>query len=45
MISNHYPTVYGMPPWQRDVILAIIIAVGFVIVRLIYGKAPKVPGF
>ncbi|PYQ58816.1 MAG: hypothetical protein DMF58_13965 [Acidobacteria bacterium] len=45
MISNHYPTVYGMPPWQRDVILAIIIAVGFVVVRLIYGKAPKVPGF
>ena len=42
MISNHYPTVYGMPPWQRDVILAIIIAV---VVRLSYGKAPKVPGF
>ncbi|HEX9501169.1 MAG TPA: urate hydroxylase PuuD [Thermoanaerobaculia bacterium] len=45
MISNHYPTVYGMPPVQRDVTLAIIIAVGFVAVRLLYGKAPKVPGF
>ena len=45
MISNHYPTVYGMEAWQRDLILAIIIAVGFVAVRLIYGKAPKVPGF
>ena len=45
MISNHYPTVYGMEPLQRDLILAIIIAVGFVTVRLIYGKAPKVLGF
>jgi uncharacterized membrane protein len=45
MISNHYPTVYGMEWWQRDVILAILIAVGFVAVRLIYGKATKVPGF
>lgn len=45
MISNHYPTVYGMVAWQRDLILAIIIAVGFVTVRLTYGKAPKVLGF
>ena len=45
MISNHYPTVYGMPPLQRDLTLAILIAIGFVSVRLIYGKAPKVPGF
>ncbi len=45
MISNHYPTVYGMAPLQRDVTLAIIIAVGFVSVRLLYMKAPKVPGF
>lgn len=45
MISNHYPTVYGMPPIQRDVVLAVIIAVGFVVTRLIYGKAPKVLGF
>ena len=45
MISNHYPTVYGMPPVQRDLTLAILTAIGFVAVRLIYGKAPKVPGF
>ena len=45
MISNHYPTVYGMPPVQRDLTLAILIAIGFVAVRLIYGKAPKVSGF
>ena len=45
MISNHYPTVYGQSPVVRDVILAVIIAVGFVTVRLIYGKATKVPGF
>jgi uncharacterized membrane protein len=45
MISNHYPTVYGMAPLQRDLILAILIAIGFVSVRLIYGKAAKVPGF
>ena len=45
MISNHYPTVYGMPPMQRDLILAIIIAVGFLFVRWVYSKAPKVPGF
>jgi len=45
MISNHYPTVYGMPPWQRDLTLAVIIAVGFLVVRWLYAKAPKVPGF
>ena len=46
MISNHYPTVYGMTPvWQRDVILFGIIAVGFLVVRWLYAKAPKVPGF
>jgi uncharacterized membrane protein len=45
MISNHYPTVYGMPPWQRDAILALLIALSFMTVRLIYGKATKVPGF
>jgi uncharacterized membrane protein len=45
MISNHYPTVYGQPPWCRDLILAVIIAVGFIAVKLIYGKATKVPGF
>jgi uncharacterized membrane protein len=45
MISNHYPTVYGMTPMYRDLTLAIIIAVGFVSVRLLYMKAPKVLGF
>jgi uncharacterized membrane protein len=43
MISNHYPTVYEHA--MRDLILAILIAVGFVTVRLLYGKAGKVPGF
>ncbi len=45
MISNHYPTVFGIAPLQRDLILANLIAIGFVAVRLIYGKATKVPGF
>ena len=45
MISNHYPTVYGQAPMVRDLILAAVIAVGFISVRLLYGKAPKVQGF
>jgi len=45
MISNHYPTVYGASPLMRDGILAVIIIVGFVLTRLLYGKAAKVPGF
>ena len=45
MISNHYPTVYGASPLVRDGIMAVIIIVGFLFVRLFYGKAPKVPGF
>ena len=45
MISNHYPTVYGASPLMRDGILAVIIIVGFVFTRLLYGKAAKVPGF
>ncbi len=45
MISNHYPTVYGMLWWQRDAILALLIALSFMTVRMIYGKATKVPGF
>jgi len=46
MISNHYPTVYGATPtWIRDVILFAVIAVGFVFVRILYGKAAKVQGF
>lgn len=43
MISNHYPTVYGHP--MRDVILAVIIAVGFFATSLMYKKAAKVSGF
>jgi uncharacterized membrane protein len=43
MISNHYPTVYGSP--MRDVILAVIIAVGFFLTNLLFKKAAKVPGF
>src|SRR5215212_2108554 len=31
MISNHYPTVYGQAPMVRDVILAVIIAVGLLV--------------
>ena len=45
MISNHYPTVYGQSPMVRDGILAVIIAVGFIATKMIYGKAPKVQGF
>jgi uncharacterized membrane protein len=45
MISNHYPTVYGQTPMVRDLILAAIIAIGFVATRMMYGKAPKVQGF
>lgn len=45
MISNHYPTVYGASPMVRDGILAVIIIVGFLFVKLFYGKAGKVPGF
>ena len=45
MISNHYPTVYGASPLMRDGILAVIIIVGFLFVKLFYGKAGKVPGF
>jgi uncharacterized membrane protein len=45
MISNHYPTVYGADPMLRDGILAAIIIVGFLFVRVLYGKAAKVQGF
>ena len=45
MISNHYPTVYGASPMVRDGVLAVIIIVGFLFTRLLYAKAPKVPGF
>ena len=43
MISNHYPTVFEHA--YRDLILAVIIAVGFGVVRMLYGKAGKVSGF
>ncbi len=45
MISNHYPNAYGQTPMVRDGILAVFIALGFVAVKMIYGKAPKVAGF
>lgn len=45
MISNHYPTVYGMDAVPRDAILAGVIIVGFLFVRRMYGIAAKVPGF
>jgi uncharacterized membrane protein len=45
MISNHYPNAYGQSPMLRDGILAVMIAVGFIVTKMIYGKAPKVAGF
>jgi uncharacterized membrane protein len=43
MISNHYPTMYGGA--ARDICLAGVIVLGFIVVRLIYGKSAKVAGF
>ena len=43
MISNHYPTMYGGS--ARDICLAGVIILGFIVVRLIYGKSAKVAGF
>jgi len=43
MISNHYPTVYGSP--YRDIILALIIAIGFMATSMLYTKSAKVTGF
>ncbi|HEX8153909.1 MAG TPA: urate hydroxylase PuuD [Thermoanaerobaculia bacterium] len=50
MISNHYPTMFsadaniaGLP--ARDFCIFAVIAIGFVVTRLIYGKSAKVPGF
>jgi uncharacterized membrane protein len=43
MISNHYPTMYGNP--YRDLCAAGVIVIGFVMTRVMYGKATKVPGF
>jgi uncharacterized membrane protein len=43
MISNHYPTMFSNP--FRDICITGVIVVGFISVRLLYGKAGKVPGF
>ena len=43
MISNHYPQVFGS--MYRDAYAALVIIIGFVAVRMMYGKAGKVPGF
>lgn len=40
MISNHYPTMYSQQ--YRDMCLLGVIVVGFVTVRLLYGKSAKV---
>ena len=45
MLSNHYPTIYGADALVRDGILAVIIIVGFVVTRMLYGQAAKVQGF
>ena len=42
MISNHYPTMFSNP--YRDLCATGVIVVGFIATRLLYGKAPKVPG-
>jgi uncharacterized membrane protein len=41
MVSNHYPTMYGNV--YRDICLLGVIVIGFVVVRMIYGKSAKVP--
>ena len=40
MISNHFPTMFGNR--FRDACLAGVIVLGFVVVRLLYGKSAKV---
>jgi uncharacterized membrane protein len=40
MVSNHYPTMYGNN--VRDLCLAGVIALGFLAVRMLYGKSAKV---
>jgi len=42
MISNHYPTMYANE--YRDICALGVIVIGFIAARLMYGKAPKVPG-
>jgi len=41
MVSNHYPTIYGSG--NAEIYLAIIIAVGFIMTKMLYGKAAKIP--
>jgi len=44
MVSNHFPTVYGAS--QSWIILMVIIAIGWFITKLLYGKAAsKEPAF
>ena len=43
MISNHYPTMYGGD--ARDICLAGVMALGFLVVWLVYRKSAKVSGF
>ncbi len=45
MVSNHFSNAYGQSPLIRDLLMAGFIALGFVAVRLLYGKADKVEGF
>ena len=42
MVSNHYPLVYGSE--YRDAYALAVIVLGFIVTRLLYGKAPKVAG-
>jgi uncharacterized membrane protein len=43
MISNHYPTMYSAQ--MRDVCAGGVIVLGFIMTRLLFGKAGKVQGF
>ena len=43
MISNHYPTMFSNP--YRDICALGVIVIAFIVTRLLYGKAAKVPGF
>jgi uncharacterized membrane protein len=43
MVSNHYPTMYAGE--YRDICAAGVIILGFLVVRMLYAKAAKVPGF
>lgn len=42
MISNHYPTMFASD--YRDICALGAVVIGFLITRILYGKAPKVPG-